>query len=120
MFVYIGELGRYIVNQPEHPLERAQAQAGVRQRPAARRLADLPRPLQDPEVLEFYGATEGNVSIFNFDGKRGACGRVPRYLKRKFPSASCSSTSTAEQPVRTASGPLRRGRPPARSASASA
>jgi fatty-acyl-CoA synthase len=37
-----------------------------------------------PEILEFYGSTEGNVSIFNFDGREGAVGRAPKWLRSKF------------------------------------
>ncbi len=37
-----------------------------------------------PQILEFYGATEGNVSMFNFDGRMGAIGRSPKYLRRFF------------------------------------
>ena len=30
-----------------------------------------------PRIVEFYGATEGNVSMLNYDGTVGAVGRVP-------------------------------------------
>ena len=33
-----------------------------------------------PQILEFYAATEGNVSLFNFDGTEGAVGRLPWYV----------------------------------------
>jgi fatty-acyl-CoA synthase len=105
MFVYIGELGRYLVNQPEHPLERDHKLRmvfgnGLR--------LDVWQTFLDrfriPFVLEFYGATEGNVSIFNFDGKVGACGRVPKYLKKRFPIRLVQYDVENEEPVRTASG----------------
>jgi fatty-acyl-CoA synthase len=51
-------------------------------------------------VLEFYGATEGNVSLLNFDGKTGAIGRIPPYLKNKFPVALVKFDLEAEEPVR--------------------
>ena len=39
------------------------------------------RPFQErfriPQIVEFYGATEGNVAIMNFDGKVGSVGRLP-------------------------------------------
>ncbi|MDB5440475.1 MAG: AMP-dependent synthetase and ligase [Caulobacteraceae bacterium] len=85
MFVYIGELARYLLNQPpceaetRHKLRLAFGN-GLRE--------DVWRQAQTrfriPDILEFYGATEGNVSLFNFDGRPGACGRVPGYLKKKF------------------------------------
>ena len=34
-----------------------------------------------PRIVEFYGATEGNVSMLNYDGKVGAVGRVPSYMR---------------------------------------
>jgi fatty-acyl-CoA synthase len=37
-----------------------------------------------PEILEFYGSTEGNVSMFNFDGREGAIGRAPKWLRKRF------------------------------------
>ena len=89
MFVYIGELCRYLVNQPEQRgRARAQAPAGLRQRPAARRLALSSRTASPSrDILEFYGATEGNVSMFNFDGTAG----------RHRPGAAtiCASGSTS-------------------------
>ena len=40
-----------------------------------------------PQILEFYAATEGNVSLYNVEGKAGAIGRVPSFLAHRFPLA---------------------------------
>ena len=101
MFVYIGELCRYLANQPEHELERAHKLRmifgnGLR--------ADVWDDMMDRfkvgDVLEFYGATEGNVSFFNFDGKRGAIGRIPGYLRKKFNFRIVRFDVETETPIR--------------------
>ena len=85
MFVYIGELCRYLINHEEvdderrHKLRMAFGN-GLR----ADVWAEMKQRFRIPEILEFYGATEGNVSMFNFDGKVGAIGRVPKWLKERF------------------------------------
>ena len=87
MFVYIGELCRYLLNTPEHPDEqrhRIRCCMGNGLRPeiweAFRDRFRLPR------IVEFYGSSEGNVAFFNVDSKVGSVGRLPDYLKRIFPA----------------------------------
>ena len=85
MFVYIGELCRYLVNQTPGELDREHAIRlvfGNGLRPDVWR--KLRARFRIPQILEFYGSTEGNVSMFNFDGRMGAIGRSPRYLRRFF------------------------------------
>lgn len=84
MFVYIGELCRYLVNHEETESERLHKIRlafgnGLR----ADVWAEMKRRFRIPEILEFYGSTEGNVSMFNFDGQVGAIGRSPKWLKDK-------------------------------------
>jgi fatty-acyl-CoA synthase len=105
MFVYIGELCRYLVNGPSDPLERSHKlrQAfgnGLR----GDVWEDMTARFAIPNVLEFYGATEGNVSMFNFDGKAGAIGRVPKWLRKRFNARLVQFDVETEQPVRSASG----------------
>ncbi|HEX6860973.1 MAG TPA: long-chain-acyl-CoA synthetase [Caulobacteraceae bacterium] len=101
MFVYIGELCRYLINQPEHPLERKHH---LRQAFGNGLRPDVWEEMQPrfaiPFILEFYGATEGNVSMFNFDGRPGAIGRVPRWLAWRFNARLVKFDLEKEEPVR--------------------
>ena len=86
MFVYIGELCRYLVNHDEDPDEtrhKLRLAFGNGLRPDV--WPTLKRRFRIPEILEFYGSTEGNVSLFNWDGREGAIGRIPKWLKKRFP-----------------------------------
>jgi fatty-acyl-CoA synthase len=85
LFVYIGELCRYLVNCPETADERGhklRLAFGNGLRPDV--WTDFQRRFAVPNILEFYGSTEGNVSLFNFDGKPGAIGRVPGFVKKQM------------------------------------
>ena len=57
-----------------------------------------------PRVLEFYGSTEGNVSMFNFDGKLGAIGRAPSYLRSRFNIRLARFDVETETPLRGTDG----------------
>src|SRR5436190_1678375 len=79
MFVYIGELCRYLVNQPpseDETRHKVRLAFGNGLTPDV--WATMRRRFRIPNILEFYGSTEGNVPMFNFDGREGAIGRVPR------------------------------------------
>jgi len=105
MFVYIGELCRYLVHQPEDPDERAhhlRLAFGNGLRPDV--WEKLIGRFGAPRVLEFYGSTEGNVSMFNFDGALGAIGRAPDYLKRFFNIRLVRFDVEAEAPLRGSDG----------------
>lgn len=76
-FNYIGEVCRYLLHTPPHPLERKHK---VRLMIGAGLRKDVWIPFQErfgvKEVIEFYAATEGNVAIVNIDGEPGMLGRL--------------------------------------------
>ena len=105
LFVYIGELCRYLINQPPHPKERAHKLRlgfGNGLRPDV--WPEFQQRFNVPDMLEFYGSTEGNVSLFNFDGKQGAIGRIPGYLRSRFDVRLVKFDVETETPVRGADG----------------
>ncbi len=88
IFQYIGELCRYLLQTASHPQEtkhrlRLCCGNGLQR--------DVWETFQHryriPRILEFYAATEGSVTLYNYDGKPGAIGRVPPFLAHRFPMA---------------------------------
>ena len=105
MFVYIGELCRYLVNHPTAEGERGHKLRLAFGNGLSRDVwAALLDRFAVPRVLEFYGSTEGNVSMFNFDGGIGAVGRIAPYLAPLFNVALARFDVEAEAPVRGADG----------------
>ena len=105
LFQYIGELCRYLVNAAERQYERAHRLRlccgnGLR--------ADVWEKFQTrfaiPRILEFYAATEANVSLYNVEGKVGAIGRVPSFLSHRFPLALVKFDPATGAPARDADG----------------
>ncbi len=101
MFVYIGELCRYLVNHeptPEETRHKVRLAFGNGLRPDI--WATMKQRFRIGEILEFYGSTEGNVSLFNFDGREGAVGRVPKYLRKRFNVRVIQFDVESETPMR--------------------
>ncbi|XP_053133465.1 long-chain fatty acid transport protein 3 isoform X2 [Hemicordylus capensis] len=77
IFQYIGELCRYLVNQPQSPRDREHSlrmAVGSGLRPDVWR--EFLRRFGDVRVVETYGMTEGNITFFNYTGTLGAVGRA--------------------------------------------
>jgi fatty-acyl-CoA synthase len=105
IFMYIGELCRYLVNSPPHPKERMHRLrmcCGNGLRPDV--WPQFQSRFAIPSILEFYAATEGNVTLFNFDGTPGAVGRIPWYLKKSFPTMIVRFDVETETPIRNPQG----------------
>ena len=101
IFQYIGELCRYLDNSPPHPQEtahrlRLSCGNGLR--------GDVWTRFQErfriPCILEFYASTEGNLSLYNVEGRPGAIGRVPGFLSHRFPVALVRCDPDTNQPLR--------------------
>lgn len=105
MMQYIGELCRYLINSPPNPNEtrhRLRIACGNGLRPDI--WEEFKQRFRIPLILEFYAATEGNVMMFNFEGKSGAIGRLPWFIESRFPTALVRFDVEKEQPMRGADG----------------
>ena len=100
-FQYIGELCRYLLAAPIHPAERSHRLRiaignGLAQE-AWRPFVDRFGPLR---ILEFYASTEGNVWLYNVEGKVGSIGRVPPYVAVRSPIALIRFDYRSQMPAR--------------------
>ena len=105
LFVYIGELCRYLINSPVRPEERKhriRACVGNGLRPDI--YAAFQKRFGIRAVLEFYAATEGNAVMVNFDFKPGAIGRIPAWAASRFPMALVAYDVDSDSHPRDASG----------------
>jgi fatty-acyl-CoA synthase len=105
LFAYVGELCRYLLNAPPDPrdgMHQLRGCTGNGLRPEI--WVPFQKRFRVPRIVEFYGATEGNVSMLNYDNVVGAVGRVPRYMRGLFPVRLLRFDLSTEQPVRGADG----------------
>ncbi|KAM6033437.1 long-chain fatty acid transport protein 6-like [Chlamydotis macqueenii] len=81
-FLYIGELCRYLCNQPSKEEDRAhkvRIALGNGITPAVWK--EFLMRFGPIKIFEFYGATEGNLSFLNYTNKIGAVGRAGIFSK---------------------------------------
>ncbi len=105
LFQYIGELCRYLVNAPaceEESRHKIRIACGNGLRPDI--WSTFKERFRLPRIIEFYGATEGNVVLVNFDGREGAIGRLPAWLRFIFKITLVRHDGEGEEPERDAHG----------------
>lgn len=83
---YIGELCRYLLSQKPKDVDRrhkVRLMFGNGLRPQI--WTEFVQRFGIKQIGEFYGSTEGNANIVNFDNRPGACGFVSRILPIIYP-----------------------------------
>ena len=105
LFQYIGELCRYLLHaapsgqETEHRIRLACGNG------LAPEIWDaFKERFRIPRILEFYAATEGNISLFNVQGKVGAIGHIPPYLAHRFSPALVAFDVESGEPARNKQG----------------
>jgi fatty-acyl-CoA synthase len=105
LFQYIGELCRYLLhtgpsaNESHHRIRLACGN-GL----AANIWDSFKDRFGIPQILEFYASTEGNVSLFNVQGKGGAIGHIPGYLTHRFSPLLVMTDMETGEPLRDEQG----------------
>ena len=105
LFQYIGELCRYLLLAPPHPHEtrhrlRLCCGNGLR----GDIWEDFRTRFNIPQILEFYAATEANVSLFNVEGRPGAIGRIPPFMAHRSALALVKFDVEHNTPLRNEDG----------------
>ncbi|MGO9340060.1 MAG: long-chain-acyl-CoA synthetase [Terracidiphilus sp.] len=102
---YIGELCRYLLHaEPSENETRHRIRLACGNGLAAEIWDAFKDRFRIPQILEFYAATEGNVSLFNIRGKRGAIGHIPTYLTHRFSPLLVLTDIETSEPVRNEQG----------------
>jgi len=105
LFEYIGELCRYLLHTGPSASEREHRIRMACGNGLASEIWDAFRDrFHIPQILEYYAATEGSVSLFNVQGKRGAIGHVPGYLTHRFSPLLVVADIDSGLPVRKEDG----------------
>jgi fatty-acyl-CoA synthase len=105
LFQYIGELCRYLLHtepSAEETQHRIRLACGNGLAPEI--WDTFKNRFCIPRILEFYAATEGNISLFNVQGKTGAIGHIPSYLAHRFAPALVVHIVETGEPVRNEQG----------------
>jgi fatty-acyl-CoA synthase len=105
LFQYIGELCRFLLLAPSHPHEtrhrlRLCCGNGLR----GDIWEEFRQRFRIPQILEFYAATEANVSLFNVEGRPGAIGRTPSFIAHRSPLALVKFDIERDMPKRDENG----------------
>lgn len=102
---YIGELCRYLLNQPKKATDR---QHFVRLAVGNGLRQDFWTSFQErfgvPKIYELYGATEGNAGMVNTTNKVGACGFTSVILPRAHPIKVIRFNIESNEVVRDSNG----------------
>jgi fatty-acyl-CoA synthase len=105
IFQYIGELCRYLTLAPTSPVEH---QHRLRLAVGNGLQANVWRCFQGrfaiPQILEYYAATEGVLSLYNCEGEPGSIGRIPPMLEPYFATRLIRVDQETGEPVRDAAG----------------
>jgi fatty-acyl-CoA synthase len=105
LFQYIGELCRYLLHAAPSALEtehRIRLACGNGLAPEV--WDAFKTRFNIPQILEFYAATEGNISLFNVQGKSGSIGHIPGYLTHRFSPALVLLDVERGEPLRNEQG----------------
>ncbi|HTV14866.1 MAG TPA: long-chain-acyl-CoA synthetase [Acidobacteriaceae bacterium] len=105
IFQYIGEICRYLLHAGDSPdvaRHRIRLACGNGLQPDV--WEKFEKRFRIPRILEFFGTTEGGVSLFNVEGERGAIGRVPSYLRHRFSPALIRLDTHTSEPLRGENG----------------
>ena len=101
IFQYIGELCRYLVAAPETADEKRHRLRLVCGNGLS---ADVWRAFvarfDVAQILEFYASTEGNLTLYNVEGRIGAIGRQPPFLAARDAVALARFDDATEAPLR--------------------
>jgi len=111
--VYVGELCRYLLQSPPRPDDGSH---GLHTFVGNGLRGDVWPAFVErfgrPRIVEFYGATEGNVALVNRTGKVGSCGRPPPFMVGPLDGAELVRFDVAtETHPRDAHGHLERAAP---------
>ena len=105
ILMYVGELCRFLMAQDSTPKEREhqiRCAIGNGLRPDV--WTRFVKRTGIEFIVEFYGATEGNVALLNVGGQPGSIGRVAPYLKSRFNIELIRHDVETSEPVRNAEG----------------